>query len=47
MLVLVGDGEDRAEVEALAAELDVADRCRLVGFQKSIRPWYASFDALC
>jgi glycosyltransferase involved in cell wall biosynthesis len=46
LLVLVGDGEDRAEVEALAAELDVAGRCRLVGFQKSIRPWYASFDAL-
>ena len=33
-------------VEALAAELAVADRCRLVGFQKSIRPWYAAFDAL-
>ena len=46
LLVLVGDGEDRADVEALAAELGVADRCRLVGFQKSIRPWYASFDAL-
>jgi glycosyltransferase involved in cell wall biosynthesis len=46
LLVLVGDGEDRSAVEALAAELDVADRCRLVGFQKSIRPWYASFDAL-
>ena len=46
LLVLVGDGEDRADVEALAAELEVADRCRLVGFQKSIRPWYASFDAL-
>ena len=46
LLVLVGDGEDRPAVEALAAELGVADRCRLVGFQKSIRPWYASFDAL-
>ena len=46
VLVLVGDGEDRDAVEALVAELDVAERCRLVGFQKSIRPWYASFDAL-
>jgi len=46
LLVLVGDGEDRADLEALAAELEVADRCRLVGFQKSIRPWYASFDSL-
>ncbi len=46
LLVLVGDGEDRATVEALAADLGVGDRCRLVGFQQSIRPWYASFDAL-
>ena len=46
LLVLVGDGEDRPAVEALAAELGVAEHCRLVGFQKSIRPWYASFDAL-
>jgi glycosyltransferase involved in cell wall biosynthesis len=46
LLVLVGDGEDRPAVEALAAELGVADRCRLVGFQKSIREWYAAFDAL-
>jgi glycosyltransferase involved in cell wall biosynthesis len=46
LLVLVGDGEDRADVEALAAELEVAESCRLVGFQQSIRPWYASFDAL-
>ena len=46
LLVLVGDGEDRADVEALAADLGVADRTRLVGFQKSIRPWYATFDAL-
>jgi glycosyltransferase involved in cell wall biosynthesis len=44
--VLVGDGEDRVDVEALAAELEVADSCRIVGFQKSIRPWYSSFDAL-
>ena len=46
LLVLVGDGEDRPIVEALAADLEVADRCRLVGFQQSIRPWYAAFDAL-
>ena len=46
LLVLVGDGEDRGDVEALAADLGVADRTRLVGFQKSIRPWYASIDAL-
>ena len=41
-----GTARTAPAVEALAAELGVADRCRLVGFQKSIRPWYASFDAL-
>jgi glycosyltransferase involved in cell wall biosynthesis len=46
LLVLVGDGEDRAAVEALATALAVTDRCRFMGFQKSIRPWYVSFDAL-
>ena len=46
LLVLVGDGEDRPGVEALAARLGVIDRCRFVGFRKSIREWYASFDAL-
>jgi glycosyltransferase involved in cell wall biosynthesis len=45
LLVLVGDGEDRFAVEALATELGVADRCRFVGFQKRIRDWYAAFDA--
>lgn len=45
VLVLVGDGEDRAQVEALARELGVDDRCRLVGFQQGMRAWYAAFDA--
>jgi glycosyltransferase involved in cell wall biosynthesis len=45
-LVLVGDGEDRPAVAALAAELGVADRCRLVGFQRHTREWYAAFDVL-
>jgi glycosyltransferase involved in cell wall biosynthesis len=44
VLVLVGDGEERPSVEALAAELGVADRCRLVGFQQGIRDWYAAVD---
>jgi glycosyltransferase involved in cell wall biosynthesis len=46
LLVLVGDGDDRPHVEALSRDLGVADRCRFVGFQKGIRPWYAAFDAL-
>lgn len=46
MLVLVGDGEKRAETEALARKLDVSERCRFVGFQQGIRGWHAAFDAL-
>ena len=44
-LVLVGDGEDRPDVEALAADLGVTDRCTLVGYQQHIRSWFAAFDA--
>jgi len=44
VLVLVGDGEDRANTEALARELGVADRTRFVGFQQRIRDWYAAVD---
>lgn len=44
-LVVVGDGADRPAVEALIAELGVSDRCRLVGFHRRMRDWYASFDA--
>lgn len=46
MLVLAGDGELRAEVEALAAELGVADRVRLLGYVDDIGDWYAAFDAV-
>lgn len=44
VLVLVGDGADRADAEALARELGVADRARFVGFQERIRDWYAAVD---
>ena len=43
--MLVGDGEDRPDVEALAADLGVTDRCTLVGYQQHIRSWFAAFDA--
>jgi len=45
MLVLVGDGDERPQAEALARELGVFDRCRFVGFQQGIRGWFAAFDA--
>ena len=45
VLLLVGDGELRPETEALAHELDLAERCHFAGFQQSIRTWYAASDA--
>ena len=46
LLVVVGDGPDREPVERLAAELGVADRCRLLGFRPDMRRLYPGFDAL-
>jgi glycosyltransferase involved in cell wall biosynthesis len=45
-LVAVGDGPERDDVEALAAELGVEERCHLVGYQRGMCDWYAVFDAL-
>ncbi|WP_051695724.1 glycosyltransferase [Caulobacter sp. UNC358MFTsu5.1] len=38
-LVIVGEGERRAELEALALELGVAGRVHLPGYVPDIRPW--------
>ena len=46
-LLLVGDGEDRAAVEALAAELGVVERCVLAGYQRDMADWYGRFGAFC
>jgi glycosyltransferase involved in cell wall biosynthesis len=43
-LVVVGDGDDRAETEALVQRLGLAERSRFVGFHRNIREWYAAFD---
>jgi glycosyltransferase involved in cell wall biosynthesis len=47
LLCIVGDGPDRAGVERLARELGVDARCKLVGYQSELPPWYAAFDAFC
>jgi glycosyltransferase involved in cell wall biosynthesis len=46
-LCCVGDGPDRGDLETLARSLGVAERCRLVGYQRQLSGWYAAFDALC
>ncbi len=43
-LVLAGDGELRADVEQLAAELGTADRVMLLGYVDGVAELYASFD---
>jgi glycosyltransferase involved in cell wall biosynthesis len=44
-LVLAGDGELRADVEALSRELGLSDRVRLLGYVADMGSWYAAFDA--
>lgn len=43
-VVIVGDGPERAALEALATRLGVADRLELVGWRGDARRWLASFD---
>ncbi|HEY1930471.1 MAG TPA: glycosyltransferase [Acetobacteraceae bacterium] len=43
-LIVVGDGAERAELEALARSLDVADRASFVGHVDDPSPSYAEFD---
>jgi glycosyltransferase involved in cell wall biosynthesis len=43
-LVIVGEGDDRPRLEALAAELGIAARVRLVGWQSDVRGCYEAMD---
>ena len=45
-LVMVGDGPDRPELEALARELGIEQATHFVGFQDDVGPWFHAFDAL-
>jgi glycosyltransferase involved in cell wall biosynthesis len=45
VLVLAGDGELRADAEALARDLGVHDRVRFLGYVADMGSWYAAFDA--
>ena len=48
-MVFVGDGQDRAEVEAYADELGLSDLCRFIGAvhdRETVRAWYCRADLL-
>ena len=47
LLVIVGDGPQRAALEALAAELRLGDAVRFAGNQADVAPWMQSFDVFC
>jgi glycosyltransferase involved in cell wall biosynthesis len=46
VLVLVGDGPLRPGLEALAAELGIAERCRFVGYSDQVAEFYAACDVI-
>ncbi len=43
-LVVIGEGDDRARLEALANELGVADRVHLPGWQADVRGYFEAMD---
>ena len=46
-LAIVGDGPQRAALEARAAELGIAERVRFAGNQDDVAPWLHAFDLFC
>lgn len=45
VLVLLGEGEERARIVEIARELDISERVHLVGHQADTAPWYRLMDA--
>jgi glycosyltransferase involved in cell wall biosynthesis len=46
LLILVGDGTDRAELEQRAHDLGIARSCLFLGYQDEVAPWYAICDVV-
>jgi glycosyltransferase involved in cell wall biosynthesis len=46
-LAIVGDGPQRAALEARAAELGIGGRVRFAGNQDDVAPWLHAFDLFC
>ena len=46
LLLLVGDGDDRAGLEQRAHDLGIAKSCLFLGYQEDVAPWYAVCDAV-
>lgn len=44
--LIAGDGAERTALEALAASLGIADRCRFLGFRADVARLYAALDVL-
>lgn len=42
--VIVGEGGERASLEALIRELDLGDRVRLAGWQAEVQPYFEAMD---
>lgn len=46
VLVVLGDGPEKAGLAALAEKLDIGKACRFLPATKTIAPWYPCFDLL-
>jgi len=47
LVLVVGDGPQRAALEALACELGLAERVRFAGNQGDVAPWMRAMDVFC
>jgi glycosyltransferase involved in cell wall biosynthesis len=46
LLVLVGDGDDRSQLEQRAHDLGIARSCLFLGYQEDVAAWFAVCDAV-